>query len=855
MSTVNRIHLSSGIVYIAGVECPVESITVSGGEGIIPSMTLALPASIELVRFGEEDRVPVAAFYLDQWYSETGKPEGIVPTMRLLFDGEITDWSYMKTPGGDYINFSCTANVSMLNNMYANFLIGQDTPAQSIATENFNSSQGVVVGDFKTFPLILLNQGLFAGAARPLARPFDFISNMLLASKIGGYPNDKAIGTDGKYTKKFRDAIKDLDAQPRVTPGAYAEFLSGIVPAIMGFFVTYCQKTKFDRRWIATPLERFTQADDLTDIHDPDKYLQSVDPTFAAIRADIFYRAAQRSLESLFGQGDSFWKILNTYYALNSFQILMLPTAPYVVVERDSIENYGTGSSSYIPMSTATSGGTTQTRLGNYISKPISYFALPPECNILFPGLVSSISFQENYAAQATRTMAGNPFLDIAERQGTLPKSGDVAKSATVNAWPEALSNLVGLSGPKQFSTMLLYPEEFFKGPVVNNVTIPSWFTALKEAAKAQDTVSSTAKTQQNTQAANRKASSDATSLKSSVSSISALTPDAAAALGAQANRGVSLTDDQKIAIYSQYIRMSHFENRFSTRGGQVSCPFNPYILPCYPFVYLDKSDAAMHIVGCVTSFQHQLSAVSGLSTSFTYSHGRTLKETYEIAIATHLDKMSKDSAAFDKNPVFYSSAPLEPTTTVANMLQTDTGAAAYYKQTFYQNPEPSAQGTSEAPVKEYVFKYQTYFQNLVTDPYKKVKEPLPTSRPVLTTSLASVTLDLKTSSLDNLLDYSKGMIRVSRPICTLDQYIKFINNGSSDAAGPPIPAEVYGVSVPRVIRTYGFSTAGKSTPLDSYITPTSKVPTGDNAPQDMRRDWVSLIEEYSKKIYDRIIQ
>ena len=55
----------------------------------------------------------------------------------------------------------------------------------------------------------------------------------------------------------------------------------------------------------------------------------------------------------------------------------------------------------------------------------------------------------------------------------------------------------------------------------------------------------------------------------------------------------------------------------------------------------------------------HQISAISGMSTSIQYSYGRTLKEQYEVAIATLLDTVQRNVNAYNG---FHSGAPIEPT-------------------------------------------------------------------------------------------------------------------------------------------------------------------------------------------------
>lgn len=860
MAEVSRIHVTSAVVYIAGYECPVESIAVSFGEGDIPTASISLPASEELVRFGEEDRVPIAIFYLDQWYSDEGTPDAIEPTMRLLFDGEISGWSYTKTAGGDYISFSCVASVNMLRNIFANFLIGADTAAAKLSLASTSTEQGIVAGEFRTFPFILLNNGLFIGRQEPIERPFDFIANMLLALKIGGYPSKDAITEGGIYSSDFRSLINANEAQTRIGPGAYQSFLTDKISSVMGFFVMYNHRTKFDKRWIATPLEKFVNADDPTEYNNPNAYKAITDPRYAAIRQDILLRATQRALESLFGQGDSFLKILETYYSLNAYEILMLPTAPYVQVGVPGIVGAGTGTASLagIPLQALTSGSLGEIRLGNFISKPIARFALPPECNIFFPSMVSNASFAEDYLAQVTRSVSGNPYFDIMTRQGTTPTNEKMAIAATSNGWPLDLYELIIADKGQEVSKLLLYPEEYFKGPVMNNVTMPAWYGFIREGAAHQDQANVKTRDKRNQKAANGEKVDDLVPLEKRLSQ-GDVTPDEAQEYGENANRQTVVTPAQQKELYLKYTRASHYENRFQFRGGAVDGAFNPYVVACFPFVYLDIGPAGMHITGQVTKVTHQISAVTGMSTSIQYTYGRTLKETYEIAIATLLDTVQRNLASYNG---FHASAPIEPTVTVAKTLQQNEGAAAYYQQTFYQTPDGKQAHSAN---KSYVFRYEDYFSTIPFNAGGKETVALPTSKPLDVVAKGAnvyeVSLELKRTNIDNLTDYNLALQRVSRPICSLDQYISFINGGSHETqtdniSGLPdtgmIPAEVYGVEVPIVIRNYiAADNAVDSKKLNHYIVPTKDAGNF----KDLRRDWVSRIKSYREKIYGRKVQ
>jgi hypothetical protein len=110
-------------------------------------------------------------------------------------------------------------------------------------------------------------------------------------------------------------------------------------------------------------------------------------------------------------------------------------------------------------------------------------FAIPPSCNVIFPSQLKTMAYDENYATQPTRLYFNDETLTKVLK---IPKGGlaDTIHNALVTAYPPAANVIAkqkdsthpGFNG-KNF---LLYPEEFFKGPVMDRREIPPWLFFLK---------------------------------------------------------------------------------------------------------------------------------------------------------------------------------------------------------------------------------------------------------------------------------------------------------------------------------------------------------------------------------------
>jgi hypothetical protein len=827
------LFISTGLVYIAGVEAPVHQVAVSFGEDEMLTIQLTMPPDKDLVRFGKEDKVPVAVFYLDQWYSATGKVTDIKPTYCLLGDGEITGWSYTKTAYGDSIILTAIGHIQTMGQMMANFLEGDGSGNLSATVDSGGTAQSVTKFKDNLFPYIMIKRGMFpTGTEDALDRPFDFVENMLFHMKYGGYPVTNtsteegkvvAVNQDGTLTQALLEASAAANNEDRIAANYYNSFLQNRGSSVpIQFFVRYNHRTKFDQRWIATPLEQFLDAAEQTEVG----ILR--DPTFRHIINHVLDKTIGGSMQSLFGNTDSYLKVLMTFYSFVTYKVLMLGTAPYISVANR--QNVATG----IPTPTFENGPESDKRLGAYVSKPEGHFAIPPGCNVIAPCMVTNIDYNESYAQQPTRAIAGSPYLShFGVRLGSLGQEA-IRKYATANGWPIDLKRIIEGQSKLNYQNLLIYPEEFFKGPVLQNVTMPGWYKFIRETAGQYE-----AKTKLNSQNRNLQNAQGSNEVPFSTDNAD-VTPRAAQLENASPD--VRDTTD----IYTRFTRMKYYEARYAPRQGSIQMAFNPYIMPGYSFVYFDKGVAKMHLMGHVVNVSHSIGAQGGMATVVQYAFGRKLQENYEGAIQEALDTIDANNAdptqpAFDR---FYAMSPLFPTRTMANTLQEETEADAYYQRLYYQGAES----------RKYVYKFADYFRTTQLAGF-----PIPTSKALPDDPQASgydVDLEFRSDVGEFLNKYDVAMRRVARPVCTLHQYIKFIN-GDRDVGfltSDLIPEERYRIKVPRRIRIYLASDSQEGIDaLERHIKPTVNVDAGDVF--DIRQDWPTRIANYARRVHNREIQ
>jgi hypothetical protein len=151
-------------------------------------------------------------------------------------------------------------------------------------------------------------------------------------------------------------------------------------------------------------------------------------------------------------------------------------------------------------------------RLAQYFVKPPMYFGIPPHCNVVFPSQIKGFGFNENYFEQPTRVYVNDSVLTSLLRTSG-PNRHFMLHALTV-AYPDEANALMEhkVGGdtnsaetpatPSMLETgknLLIWPVEFFQGPVTHRVALPTWFQYLRQFNNARPTNESTSDTPTNT--------------------------------------------------------------------------------------------------------------------------------------------------------------------------------------------------------------------------------------------------------------------------------------------------------------------------------------------------------------------
>lgn len=617
----NLPHRAPVLCYIAGIECPITSATVSYGVWKIPEAQVTMFPDTTLQRFGAQDRVPIVLFYLDEYI------DPLRPTWRLLFEGEIVGWGYSNSSAGRAITFHALMDIAVWTQLFLFYMTNVDTVASGVLGASQDASQ--INQAAAVFPYSLFKKGLITtGDQGYITRPFDLAYNVVRGLIADNAPKDKKC-----------------------------------VPAV-NFFSRWTRRQQFHNKWVALPF--------LDEQHDATgdpvaNQPAGIFPILRAVQSEQAVKAIENHVVSEMS-GGSIYTILKQVLDTVNMELTMLPTAA-------AVGTYTNGSifgrpqlvtpkqtGLFMPESFFKPGAhdaglidpKKPVRLTNYFVKPQMFFGLPPCCNVIFPSMTPSIQYNENYATQPTRLYFEDSALVNLTAAQTKAKTKEFFLNALARAYPPEADKKYqdkrkGVTPNETGKNLLLWPEEFFKGPVTARYPAPPWLMYF---------------------ASQNQGSGVPTGKPVASATDKSVVPET----------GDSVTDQDLYILYAQY---EFFRQVYSQRGGAAECALHPYLVPGFPIMIFDDFQAKMHVIGYLMNVTQQFSA-GGVGTSVNFSYARTIYEFFQD-IANEMES----PALKERIGLATAAAPPEPIPEIRDVIQHFSRADQFYQALFYRRPDP----------------------------------------------------------------------------------------------------------------------------------------------------------------------
>lgn len=441
--SVNMPHQAAWIVYINGIEVPVNSVNVEFGVWSIPTAQIRLVPHVLLQRIGHEDRLQVEIYYLDLFFDPA------VPRMCFMGEFEVVGWSYQMTAAGRFLQLDCRSHLKILEQLRFYYMSSLADMSKGLSAPTATDA-GVMAVPMVAYPFSLFRQGLVPDPANPdafIATPFEFVRNLLKALTD---PVDLTSTSDNE----------SVEGQlPRVASGV----------AGRNFFGRWIEMTDFRRRWAALPYFDDEQA----------KQDEGCFPIIKELSSTEVLGTVQQQIGNSVGEAGTAWELLQRVYGAMYMEVLAVPAPPAVRLESKTnlIAGYFT----------RRGGGKDDKEYGglaSYMVKPQCIFGIPPACNIIFPSMIRNYSTSENYEQQPTRVYLGEAYISNLAASGASGEMQTLSSELLVTGYPSIVRERMqehrenaGLST----RNFLIYPEELYKGPVSKHLNAPAWLYMLEK--------------------------------------------------------------------------------------------------------------------------------------------------------------------------------------------------------------------------------------------------------------------------------------------------------------------------------------------------------------------------------------
>jgi hypothetical protein len=705
MSKVDNLPFDAQyLVYFNGVKVPAVSVNVSSGVFSPVTGTITVPPSADMVRFGAEDRVQVAVFYLDSWYDDTK------PRWALLCEGFVSGFSYVNRAGIFELNFQFMSNLYILHSLFMHFMSGSSNDTGGRARPDKDYAEQLVLRG--KYPNQLFTTEL--SGRKSIARPFDLVENLLLAV-LGNFReksfspkvSDEEIETEVERQQRLQEVNREArianlvhaglteanataqvasdesinvarlasslnitysdsgsqsDLQTKILRRQAAESLkvrSRLSKSVTqtGFFARFMRLSRLLEHWVASPyIEGRPQTKQPLEA----KMGGGAFPLLRSANAKKFFKAIARQTGVKYGPQGSAYGLLASVFSTLYYEIVEVMSPPAMTLDSYGLPNGAfrehepafdgerKDSAHFASWSANLEKQKKRPSIASYLTKPENRFSLAPACNTIFPSLLRQWAFAEDYQSAITRLYfnrkANGAKLNLGSK---LPGYG---YSGPRVGYPSKILRHAQDAAEKPFNDLevLIFPEEFYKGPTTSMQSIPPLYMEIQKLV------------------ANQRFSNPLYGPPTSV--LQVLDPENAGLAVEAAEQG-SKKGYSAFGVYSILAQQEYFKQRFANSSGDAHLLFQPYMVPGFPVVLYDSAATGLHVTGYLNSVSHSLTQ-QGLSTSISMSHVRTFDQVFELLEAerTGLDM-----------------APQEVLPEMRDLFQNMESANLYYAMLFRQ--------------------------------------------------------------------------------------------------------------------------------------------------------------------------
>lgn len=612
-------------LYIEGVEVPFISISVSSGIGGLPTASITVPPQAGLIDIARFYSPKVHIFYTDLLNDYDDPKEAD----KLLFSGVIAQPSYTKhkdTSSSVGINFNCVHRYSLINDMlieYTGWL--QADPL------NQNSSVGVMADTANSNATVIT---ALAGVQNPATQKGTEItptstdgSTSIIPSRWQKYYT-RWVGMPGVLIN-FWNQMKRSAYNRQLSQGS-SYFTESFVKMYQPLIEDGLQF--FERMAGHYPIEAMVQADQYRVDpcpETPGKKDKIVIPPSrqlflsSSIQAEMTISNISSYLQNS-GEVTTIYQIFSNFYDSIDYEIVTLASPAEIAMRADTPGLSTDEANDFTNLDQSTP---TDTSAVDTLVKPRIPFYFSPTCNVLFPGMYSSINVAYDEINVPTR-------INLKNLEGPDGNNGFRTNFRSPHSIRQAIAmkvagvNGVGGVDPTQPYSLLSTMGSHYgaigiyeQGRGIKQETqhMPRWLSMFSHSTAGGNqplTDTMPDKTQEQGRFEALQALATGWAKRYPGDQVKTLNPYSVLATDISAHH-------RMLFAASDY----YYTQRFaSSKAGMVECPFNPHIVPGYPMDILESNPLYPSFHAMCAQVTHNFTS-SSASTSVQFVAAMTYSE------------------------------------------------------------------------------------------------------------------------------------------------------------------------------------------------------------------------------------
>ena len=245
-----------------------------------------------------------------------------------------------------------------------------------------------------------------------------------------------------------------------------AASLKGSSTVVSGFFARYYRRIRSRNHWACSPyIEGIPNSDNPIKAH----IGGGVFPVFRASKTKRYAKSMAKSSGAQYGPGGSALSLVKNIFGLYFYRMTEVLAPPAYTSDsyglpKDKFNSKGTKEDYSSWSSKLTSEGSHLT-IGSYLTHPSAPFSVPPMCNAIFPSMRTSMNINNSYGSKPTRL-----YYDKKSPYGRLDFSVNSSSYATDSSrvtFPSVIAGASQKAAGKATEEidLLVFPEEYYRGP------------------------------------------------------------------------------------------------------------------------------------------------------------------------------------------------------------------------------------------------------------------------------------------------------------------------------------------------------------------------------------------------------